>query len=67
MKETLPTYINAKSLQILKKTQDSAGIRTQDRHSYHWATGSLVAEECRIDVNILRMTILQTKDDNFTH
>ena len=25
------------------------------RHSYHWATGSLVAEECSIDVNILRI------------
>ena len=25
------------------------------RHSYHWATGPLVAEECRIDVNILRI------------
>ena len=27
------------------------------RHSYHCATGSLVAEECRMDVNILRIEI----------
>ena len=56
--------INQHQCQVIvkdpEKPQDPAGIRTQDllitvRHFYHRATGSLVAEECRMDVNILRI------------
>ena len=52
------THINAKSLlKILKKLGIQLRFEhtTCIRHSHHWATGSLVAEECWMDVNILRI------------
>ena len=57
----ISTNFNAKSLlKILKKLRIQLGFEPRTfwllvRHSYHWATGPLVAEECRINVNILRI------------
>ena len=61
-KHYISTNFNVKLLlKILKKLRIQLGFEPRTfwlvvRHSYHWATGSLVAEECRIDVNILRIS-----------